>query len=97
MLLKSISPIAVLPPSLLRKVFVKFAVFISVSTVVVALSSFLPNLSTGIFIIILNNLVHFEDYFPKEAASMRRDINGRKTPHRFVWTCSLLQNIGDFR
>ena len=53
-----------LPPSLLRKLLVKFATFIPVQTVVV-LSPFLPNLSTGIFIIIiLNNVLQFEDYFP---------------------------------
>ena len=74
----------VLPPSLLRKVFIKFAIFIQVQTGV-ALSPFLPNLSAGIFIIIiLNNLLQLEDYFPTKAASMRRDINGRKTPHRLV-------------
>ena len=84
MLFKSIAAIAVLPPSLLRKLLVKFAIFIQVSTVYV-LSPFLSNLSTGIFIIIiLNNLLQFEDYFPTKAASIRRDINGRKTPHRFV-------------
>ena len=67
-----------LPPSLLRKLLVKFAIFIPVLTVVV-LSSFLPNLSAGIFIIIiLNNSLQFEDYFPTKAASIRRDISVRK-------------------
>ena len=80
----SIAPITVLPSSLLRKLFVKCSIFIPVQTGVVQ-SPFLPNLSTGIFIItILNNLLQLEDYFPKKAISMRRDINDRKTPHRFV-------------
>ena len=78
------APIAVLPPSLLTKQFVKFVIFIPVQTGVVQ-SPFLPNLSIGILIIIiLNNLLQLEAYFPTKAASMRRDINDRKTPHRFV-------------
>ena len=35
-------------------------------------------------ITILNNLLQLEDYFPMKGASMRRDINDRKTLHRFV-------------
>ena len=70
LLLISIASLVLLTPSLLRKVFVKFAIFIPVYTYV-AVSPFLSNLSTGIFIItILNNLLQLEDYFPTKDASM---------------------------
>ena len=47
-------------------------------------------------ITILNNLLQLEDYFPTKAASIRRDINDRKTPRRSVGLvryCKILVTI----
>ena len=54
-------------------------------------------MSTAISImIILNNLSQLEDYFPKKAASMLRDINDSKVPRRFVGLVSYCKILVTF-
>ena len=72
----SIVPIAVLPSSLLRKLFAKFVIYSSINCIIISATYVYRHFIKTM----LNNLLQLDDYFLTKAASMRRDINDHKTP-----------------